>query len=496
MRIDGPVRTAPEQLLEDLLDRVRPVIAQTVDPLQVAALLEADGITDEGAQKNFGFDDVFHLATEVRRRCVPAARVSIKSGEPCTPSGPRTAHHRALRVRVVGRAVRGAGVGSGAMTFRLVSHGVLYLLPATLFPAVLAVLGPGPVVRGLVIGAAVAWVWAGAAVWVAYRLLSAQRPDSAARVLRIATLTGLLMAAATASALAGSFGYDSGLVPVAVAQMAYQMGATVLMFHRREGLLVAAMVPAVIVGGLYMLSVANVSTAVALVAGGSSVLAVLALSLVVRRPKGDHTATAAWMAVQGDPGQFVLVVIYTGLTAAYLLHAQARYMFGSLEVAVGLLPLIVGMGVVELQAYRFRPRASALKKSVRYPREFASGIRWLLVHDIATCGLTVAGLGVLVLSGLAVLGALSPAGVAMTLASVFLASSYYLSFLMTGIAMLGPLCAAVAISLSVHVVAVAVIPAAQEPFVDTSLFAATSLLLMLISLVALLPSITDPRTLS
>jgi|BarGraNGADG00212_1021973.scaffolds.fasta_scaffold01188_3 hypothetical protein len=495
MRIDFPVRTTSEQMLENLLDRVRPVIAQTVDPLQVAALLEADGITDEGARNTFGFEDVFHLATEVRRRCVPAAHVSVQSREPGTSSGPRTAYRRALRVLVAERATRGAGVGSEATTFRLVSHGVLYLLPATVFPAVLAVLGPGPVIRGLVIGAAVAWVWAGAATWVAYQLLSAQRPDSAAYVLRIASLAGLLVAAATASALAGSFGYGPGLAPVAVAQMAYQMGATVLMFHRREELLVAAMVPAVIVGSLYMLSDAIVSTAVALVVGGSSVLAVLALSLVARRLTGDHTATAAWTAVQGDPGQFVLVVIYTGLTAAYLLQAQARYMFGSLEVAIGLLPLIVGMGVVELQAYRFRSRASALKKSVRYPQEFASGIRWILFHDVAACALTVAGLGVLLLGGLALRGALSPAGVAMTLASVFLASAYYLSFLMTGIAMLGPLCAAVALALTAHVIAVAVIPAAQEPFVDTSLFAATSLLLMLISLVALLPSITDPRTL-
>lgn len=494
MRIDVPPRSAAEQRLEDLVDRVRPVMAQTVDPLQVAALLEADGITDEGARESFGHEDVFHLAAEVRRRCVPAAHVPVRSGGTGPSSGPGTPPRRALRVLVAERALRGAGAGSGA-TFRLVSHGVLYLLPATLFPAVLAVLGPGPVIRGLVIGAAVAWVWAGAATWVAYQLLSAQRPDSAAYVLRIASLAGLVVAAAVASALAGSFGYDPRLAPVAVAQMAYQMGATVLMFHRREELLVAAMVPSVIVGGLYMLSDAVVSTDVALVVGGSSVLAVLALSLVARRLTGDHTATAAWTAVQGDPGQFVLVVIYTGLTAAYLLHAQARYMFGSLEVAIGLLPLIVGMGVVELQAYRFRPRASALRKSVRYPREFAIGIRWILFHDIATCALTVAGLGVLLLSGLALGGALSPAGVAMTLASVFLAPAYYLSFLLTGIAKLGPLCAAVALALTTHVIALAIIPAAEEPVVDTSLFAATSLLLMLVSLIALLPSITDPRTL-
>jgi hypothetical protein len=253
------------------------------------------------------------------------------------------------------------------------------------------------------------------------------------------------------------------------------------------------MVPAVVVGALYMVSDAIVSTTVALVVGSFSVLAVLALSLVVKRVTGDHTGAAAWTVVHGAPGQFVLVVLYTGLTAAYLLHAQMRYMFGSLEVSIGLLPLVVGMGVVELRAYRFRSRAGALLKSVSYPQEFATGVRGILFRDVAVCALAVAGLGVAVQLALALRGALSPAGIAMTAASVFLASAYYLSFLMTGMSKLGPLCAAVALALGAHVIVVAIIPAAREPLVDTSLFAATTLLLLVISLVALLPSIADPR---
>jgi hypothetical protein len=495
VKIDVPSRSASEQRLEDLADRVRPVMAQTVDALQVAALLEADGITDEGARNGYGFDDVFDLAAELRRRCVPAAPVSRWSGVVGAPSGAKSATGRTLRTFWRERASEVTGAEPEVPAFRFVSHGILYLLPATLFPPALAALGPGPVVRGLVIGAALAWVWAGSATWIAYELLAARRTDAAVHALRLASLTGLVVAAAVAFALAGSFGHDPGLVPVAVAQMGYQMGATVLMFHRREGLLVAAMVPAVVVGGLYVLTSHAVSTAVTLTAGGVSVVAVWAVSLLAPSRTSHQSANAAWRAVRGHTGQFVLVVVYTGLTAAYLLHAQARYMFGSFAVAIGLLPLIVSMGVVELRAFRFRARAGALMKSVRYPREYALGMRWILFHDIAACALTVAGLGAILLGVLAVRGDLTPAGVAMTLAGMFLAPSYYLGFLMTGITLLGPLCAAVALALTVRVSSVAVIPGAHDPFVDASLFAASSLLLMLVSLIALHPSITDPRTL-
>src|SRR3954466_4200577 len=57
-----PVARAP---LDELVDGVRPVAAAAVDAMQVAAVLEADGVTDRAAQVRYGYSDVFALAREV-----------------------------------------------------------------------------------------------------------------------------------------------------------------------------------------------------------------------------------------------------------------------------------------------------------------------------------------------------------------------------------------------------------------------------------------------
>jgi hypothetical protein len=208
---------------------------------------------------------------------------------------------------------------------------------------------------------------------------------------------------------------------------------------------------------------------------------------------GSEHLQLTWTVLHGARSQFLLVVAYTMLSAGYLLHAQSRYMFGSLQVAVGLLPLIVAMGVVEWRAYRFPERSHALMARVRYPAEFAAGVRRLVAVDLATCFAAVAALGLVLLLGLDIAGLLTAAGVAMTLASMFLAGAYYVSFLLTGMAKLLPLCVATGVCLTVHVLVDSLSAVRLHPLLDTSVFAATAFLLLLLSLAALLPSVTEPR---
>lgn len=473
MRSASPLRAEHDEALTRLLDRIRPVIAQTVDPLQVAALLESDGITDDAARSGYGHEDVFALATEVRARCVAS-----------DPRGSGTL----LPAR--------ASIGAPERV-RLLGHGVLYLLPATLFPPVLDVLGTGPVVVGLALGAALAWVWAGMSTWVAFQLLSSRGADAADRLLRAATLSGLGVTSLVAPVLALSVGSEPGLVAVALAQMAYQMSATVVMFQRREALLVAAMLPGVGLGLAHVLLPAAVPTTVALCAGGLSVLLVLGAALSPRGHAATATARAVVEATRGvvarDGRRLALVVLYTALTAAFLLQAQVRYLDGPVDVAVGLLPLIVGMGVVELRAQGFRDRATTLMRSVRFPQDFARGMRRSVLRDLVVVASTVTVLAVAFRALLVTLGGSSPAGVAVAASGVLLACAYYLSFLMVGLSLLEPLCGAVALALVVHVGAVLLLPGAQALLGDTVLLAASSALLLVVSLAALLPSVTDPR---
>lgn len=65
--LPGPV-PVPDGLLDKLADEVRSVCPQPIDVLQVAALLETAGITDNSALQRYGHASVFDLAQSVLRR--------------------------------------------------------------------------------------------------------------------------------------------------------------------------------------------------------------------------------------------------------------------------------------------------------------------------------------------------------------------------------------------------------------------------------------------
>lgn len=73
--LPGPV-PVPDGLLDKLADEVRSVCQQPIDVLQVAALLETAGITDNSARQRYGHASVFDLAQSVLRRLSSPAAVS------------------------------------------------------------------------------------------------------------------------------------------------------------------------------------------------------------------------------------------------------------------------------------------------------------------------------------------------------------------------------------------------------------------------------------
>src|SRR5690242_478080 len=163
--------------VDDLVARVRLRIGQAVDGLQVAALLETDGVNDRAARAEFGYTDVFALSEDVFHRLggsVPPRRSArVENPEP-------------------GRWLRD------------LSHGLLYLLPSALFPAVLAVVQPHPFVLALVVAGLLGWVWAGGATWLAYQWLNVHDARGAGRVLLWSTLGGVPVAAAVGLAIAAA----------------------------------------------------------------------------------------------------------------------------------------------------------------------------------------------------------------------------------------------------------------------------------------------------
>ena len=466
--------------LDTLVDRVRPMAAAAVDPLHVAAALETDGLTDRIAQVQYGYADVFVLAAEVHRRAAldNSAAAAVR----------RISQHSVAGLRDIG-------------------HGLLYVLPTAVFPAVLAVIGESSLLLGLMVAGGIGWVWAGTSAWLAYRLLGRHHPGGAGRLLCWAALAGLPVTAAASLVVIVTTGAGYGLLALAVGQMVYQMASTILVFYRREGWLFVAMLPAVVAGlGYIALATpavrvatgADASAADAVVPwaigiGIASVLVTFGLALGQTRGRGVPGETRMRDGLRGELRMLLPVVVYTALSAAYLLAAQAPYILSRADVAFAVLPLIVGMGVVEWRARRFGEQARALLHRVRYPAQFVPRVWLLLVGGLLTCVVVVAVLAAGLLYALRAADRLSPASIVMALACVTLAGAYYLGFLLANLGRYGWLCASLGVCLAGHSAGTLAAPGLLTALPDTTLFLACNVLLVVLFLIALSGRIGQAR---
>jgi hypothetical protein len=431
-----------------LVERMRPVAVRSVDALQVAASLEASGVTDRSAKVEFGYADVFDLAEEICRRV----------GTATDPPRPAAARRWAVELRDI-------------------AHGALYLLPAGTFPAAFAALGARALVLGVVLAAAIGWIWSGATAWLAYRLLGDGTPGSAARLLRWSSFAVLPVAAAATGVVASTTGAGAGLVAMAVAQVAYQMAATTLVFYHREGLMFASMTPAVAAGIGYLVAGPSLLP-MAIVASVASVgLAYgLAVGQTFGRGGGGEPPLAEALRAQVRP--FPAVLVFTALSAVFFLYPQGRHMQDGLDVAIAVLPVIVGMGVVEWRAHRFCDESRALLHRVRHPKQFVVRIWLLVLSGLGICVVAVSTLAAVLLAALSRAGQLSTAGTVLAAAGVLLAGAYYLGFLLANMARYAWLCGSLMLCLGVYFVGGST--AAGGALTDaTALLAATGLLLLL-----------------
>ena len=461
--------------LDDLVERVRPQLGQAVDSLHVAAALEADGLTDRGARVEYGYHDVFALATEVFRRLGPRLPVArdVVDRDP--------------------RAVR--------ESLRLIAHGPLYVLPSTAFPAVLAIVGRRSLVLGLVVASTLGWVHAGAAAHAAYRMLGFARPRAAARVLLAAALTAPLTGVAAGAVLVGLTGGGPALIALIACLVAYQLTSTVLVFYRREGWLALAMTPAFLAGSAYLILGPDLRPwSVGTAAAGVLSAFLIAVLLAVRRGRAAPLPEPPLrVALRPEVPALLWVSAYGLCSAVMLLHAEAPYLLGRLDIAVAAVPLILTMGVVEWRAERFRPQAVALVRRVARPAEFVRGVWLLLARETAICLLAPAVAAVPMLAGLAYLGVLSAAGTVMTVAHVALGGAYLLAFLLAGRDRFGWLCASLLTAITVHVglgLLAGTAPLLGRPgsaLVDTSLYLGSVLLLQALFVLGLVPILGQAR---
>ncbi|RSM86876.1 hypothetical protein DMH04_11500 [Kibdelosporangium aridum] len=376
------------EAVDELANRVAPMVGRAVDELQIAAVLESQGFTDQVARERYGVKDVFALASVVYHRL--PRDVEAPSDEQRT-----------------------------RRTFRVLSHGPLFLLPSLSYPAVYDWLGGLTMVRGLVFTTAIGWWWAMGMSLVAYRLLGHGLDHAAGRSLRILGGTGLGIVTL------GSAAIDPRLWVFCLAQMGFQVSSCVMVIYKREARLALLMVPACAGGAAHLLF------DVMLVALGCGLL-----SIVLTLAMSWREAGRAQPDVRKPPRMPMLLrltgpsVAYSALCAAFLLNTDARFVLADLDLGLAVAPLVLGMGAVEWRAHRYSEQALDELDRSRSVTAFRRATQSLLIRELAYCLVILGCIALLMLGVLGQFGLLTTRGSLLVDAHVVLGGVFFLGFVL------------------------------------------------------------------
>lgn len=201
----GPGEQAVSRLAAELADRIGPA----VHPYEVAALLEAEGLTADQMREGYGHANLFALATALYEQ------VPRTFPEPAPAADPWRPDH-----------------------VRCLLRGILFALPGLAYLLTAPLWHPGRQATALIVAGLVSWAWGQALGHRAHLRMATGRRE-AARTLLTGASAGAALATATAVPLAGS----APVLLAAAAQSLYLAAAGVLLVLARERLLLAALAP-------------------------------------------------------------------------------------------------------------------------------------------------------------------------------------------------------------------------------------------------------------
>jgi hypothetical protein len=352
--------------VHELRHRMTAVCESAVDALEIAAALEADGLSDQAVRTQYGFLDVFTLAEHLYRL------VPRRPAEPPAQSEPwqaKPAEH--------------------------ILHGLLYAVPAVCFPAAASLLTGTATLVGFVVSTLVSWALSQGLAYLGYARAGQLDSSGSLWILRSGTTVAL---AILWGALAGS----ALLVPDRLAglifaggQGTYLLAATVLLVCGKYRWLLVCLVPGVLAstGFLVLGRPGWLAHPVWWALGASVVVALVCAVVCTARPgPGGGRAPAAHELRRAVPHALF------GLVAAGLLAypVVASLLTGKLQHLAPLLatPLSLSMGAAEWNLYWYRRRTFRLLQTTGDPKEFASGARRVLlavtIRYLIAAGLLIA----------------------------------------------------------------------------------------------------------
>ncbi|MGW1007635.1 hypothetical protein [Streptomyces sp. NPDC002520] len=347
-----PNRT-PTDPIDELARELGAFVAAAVHPDEVAALLEADGLTDDRIRERYGVRDSFALAEELYDRT------------PRRHPEPDGAHPAPWRADLPGCLLRG-------LVFAL--PGLAYVLGAPLLAGPREAYGLPAGTFPLLAVALCGWAWNQGLAHRAHSWLSLGDRPAAHRCLLVGAPAGMLLG--TLVALAAADTAHPAAAAFAAGQSCYLGASGVLLVLGRERALLAALLP-MTAGALFTLA-HPVPEPVRLLLLVTSLSAVATLGLlevapalkdsgdgtwttrlVALLPPGRHGAGRARPAVAGPPLlaslPYAVFGLGTGVLVVYaalgdVLTGAGR---GAVE-APAAVALTLSMGAAEWLLYRFR----------------------------------------------------------------------------------------------------------------------------------------------
>ncbi len=347
--------TLAEPLVE-LAERFAPLCANAVDPFEIAAGLEMDGLSDQATRVRYGLPDVFALAEELFRQTKRQPDVPKPAPNPW-----------------------GTTIGKHAL------HGLLFALPALCYPVASALMVDKGALLLLVVSMLVSWPASQGLSYLGHSRRSRRDPDGSRWLLRAGLgVFGLVLVAAVLLTAILS-GESTAIQWFAAGQGGYLLAATVLLVAGAERWLCVALAPGVLVSAVYLLTGRPEALhLVAWLALGATLAAALGFAVWKTswpRPKPNRRLVRAGeLRASGPYALFGLLVI--GMLVFPLI---APRLFPGIRGAdattlLGTLPLSLSMGAAELQLYRYRGRIFELLQRTTRLAQFAGRSRLVLAR--------------------------------------------------------------------------------------------------------------------
>ncbi|PNG16542.1 hypothetical protein, partial [Streptomyces cahuitamycinicus] len=317
----GPDEEAVSELAAELADRIGPA----VHPYEVAALLEAEGLSASLINERYGHPNLFSLASALYERVPRTFPEPAPAADPWRPD-----------------------------TVRCLLRGMLFALPGLAYLLTAPLWNAGGHAPALIVAGLASWAWGQALGHRAHLRLATGRRESGRTLLAGAPVGAVV--ATTAAAVPA----DGGPVTlVAAAQSAYLAAAGVLLVLGRERLLLAALSP--LCAGAAVLPWREPGPALR---AGLPLLALLATLTVTGWVLRDALAAPAVTGATRPRLLWSLPYGLFGLAAGVLVLLEGR------QEPYAVIVLTLSMGPAEWLLYRYRGLSVAALRATATPAAF------------------------------------------------------------------------------------------------------------------------------